>query len=134
MKKAMSIREAYKQGYEHGWSLASWNAQEIQFGMELNKSIDWIGVGTVDSVESWLDAFECVISAADESSRCYSPFEFIAYAINMRDEELGECAAESGWNAFEKGMQKGATDYRKKYYPIRELKKDLKEWKEESGQ
>ena len=132
MDKAMSIREAFNQGYDHGWSLASWNAQEIQFGMELSRSIDWVGIGTVDSVESWLEAFDCVISYADESARCYSPFEFIAHAINLRDESFGECSSEDGWGAFERGMRKGSTDYRKRYYPIRELKRDLKEWQEES--
>lgn len=128
MTKPMSQRDAYRHGYEHGWSLASWNAQGIQFGQDVPKHIDWIGIGTIDSVESWLDAFDCVISAADESARCYSPFELIANAINLRETEMHECAAEEGWNAFERGMAKGANDYRRKYYPIRELKKDLREY------
>lgn len=128
----MSVRDAFKEGYEHGWSLASWNAQEIQFGATLPRHVDWVGVGTIDSVESWLEAFDCIIGAADESARCYSPFEFIAHDINERDSVYGECAAESGWDAFERGMRKGANEYRRKYYPIRELKKDLREWMAES--
>jgi hypothetical protein len=130
---AMSIRDAFKDGYSHGWSLASWNAQEVQFGMTLERHIDWVGVGTIDSVESWLEAFDRVIGAADESSRCYSPFECIAADINARDEAYGECSAEDGWNAFERGMNKGAADYRRKYYPVRALRKDLREWMAESA-
>lgn len=127
----LSVREAYREGYGHGWSLASWNASHIEFGMTLARSIDWVGIGRVDSVESWLEAFGCIIGAADESSRCYSPFEFTAAAINARDEYLGECAAESGWEAFERGMNAGATAYRRKFYPIRALRKDLREWQAE---
>jgi hypothetical protein len=130
---ALSIRDAYREGYEWGWSLASWNAQEIQFGMEVPKHIDWVGIGRVDSVEAWLEAFDCVISAADESARCYSPFEFTAAAINERDEVYGECASADGWDAFERGSRAGAIAYRRKFYPIRELRKDLREFEREAA-
>ena len=125
---AMSVRDAYSLGFEHGHSLASWNASEIQFGETLCRSIDYIGIGRIESVEDWLDAFDCVISSADESSRCYSPFEIYAARINARDEKYGECSAESGWEAYERGLQNGAAKYRRAHYPIRELKRDLKEW------
>jgi hypothetical protein len=128
----MSMRDAFKEGYEHGWSLASWHAQEIQFGMTLAREIDWAGIGMVDSIDSWLEAFDMIIGAADESSRQYSPFECIAAAINARDEVYGECSADDGWSAFERGVNKGAADYRRKYYPIRVLRKDMRAWLVES--
>lgn len=128
MTTAMSTREAYKAGYEHGWSLASWNAQNIQFGMDLDKSIDWVGIGKVETVKDWLETFDMVISSADESSRCYSPFEITAAEINAREEVYGECASEDGWRAFERGLQNGASAYRRRYYPVRELRKDMRDY------
>lgn len=134
MKKhnAMNVRDCFNAGREWGHSLASWNASSIQFGMTLCRSIDWEGIGTVSTVSDWLSAFDMVIGAADESARCYSPFECTAHAINLRDEVFGECSAECGWDAFERGMQAGANAYRRHYYPVRELKRDLKEWENAS--
>lgn len=131
MIKAMTIRDAYAQGFDWGYSLASWNLSEISFGMELRKDLDWIGIGAIETVEDWLNAVDCVISAAGENARQYSPFEFTAAAINARDESYGEGESEFGWDAFDRGMNKGVDAYRKKHYPVRELRKMQKEYEDD---
>lgn len=128
----LSIRDCYKEGYSWGWSLASWNPLP-ELGSTLSRSIDWQGVGTVDSVEAQLDAWRMLLSAADEHARSYSPFEFTARDINLRDEALGEGASSEGWEAFERGMEVAFNDYRRKHYPLRELKRRFKEWESSNG-
>ena len=132
MVKPLTIRDAYKAGHDHGWNLASWNVHEIKFGSNLCPSVDWVGIGTISTVEDWLEAFECIISAADDHPRQYSPFEFTAAGINERDSAYGEWESDNGWNAFERGMQKGAAAYRVKYRPIRELRKEQKEYERDA--
>lgn len=125
MIKAMTIYEAADHGYDHGWSLATHNAPNIRFGETIE------GIGPIESVEDWIEAFDVVIQMADEHSRCYTPFEFIAASINARNEEYGEFSAEEGWQSFEEGVMNGANAYRMEHYPDQRLGKDLEEYQKE---
>jgi len=125
MIKAMTTQEAADHGYSHGRSLAKYNVYDIRFGETIE------GVGPIETVDDWIEAFNLVIQIADEHSRCFTPFEFVAASINARDAEYGEFSAEEGWRSFEDGVTIGANAYRMEYYPIERLEKDLEEYQKE---
>lgn len=116
----MNLREAYQAGYNHGWSLASWN-DIPEIGTKLAPEIDWVGTGDIETVEDQLEAWEQILHAANEHCRQFSPFEQTAHELNSHPDP------ERAWEVFDRATEKAWADYRRKHYPIRGLRKAAKE-------
>jgi hypothetical protein len=87
-------RRAYLMGWNHGHGIACHNVPTIGEHM----FVDDMGRVTV-TADNIADVHQSLCFAAESNSRCYSPFEFIAYEFNSADE--GE--SEELWEAFEAG-------------------------------
>jgi hypothetical protein len=88
----------YRMGYRHAEGIAHCNVPKV--GGRINRSVDYIGFDPVVTVENAKEYHEMLCYAAEQHSREYSPFEYIAKEIND-DEVLG---SEMGWDAFDSGV------------------------------
>jgi len=90
-------------GYEHGYDLASW--QDLpEIGETVPREIDWIGIGEIKSLDDAEEAFIAICDAADDNCRQFSPFEFLAHALNERED------ADEAWESFTNAMTDGFLD------------------------
>lgn len=113
----MNLREARALGRERGWNVASWQDMPA-IGETLCRSVDWIGIGTIETVEEQIEAFEALCCASDSNARQFSPFEFTAAEIN------GSRDPDGLWEAFDDGIRQGIHAYRRRHYPLKSLRKE----------
>jgi hypothetical protein len=78
------LLDAYTKGLHHGSGFTANNVPEAYKG---------------DTVESLREKHAENCYAAEENSRCFSPFEFTAYAFNQAEN------SEALWEAFDAGWQ-----------------------------
>lgn len=108
----MNKQQAYAMGKERGYNIASWQ-DSPRISAKVDKSLDWAGMGDFVTAENVADYFFAICQDAESNDRQYSPFEFTARDFN-------ECPnAESLWDEFDKGIEKGFADNwneRKEYY------------------
>jgi len=102
--ETMKIDEVYREGYERGYDIASWNDMP-DIGETIRKDLDWIGIGTIETKSDALEAFEMLCQEAESINRQYSPFEHTAHAINERED------SEDMWDAFDEGISNGIRAY-----------------------
>lgn len=121
----MNKREAYKLGHQRGWNIASWQDMP-EIGETLPRHIDWVGVGTIETVEDQIEAFEMICSEAESNDRCYTPFEFTAKEINDHGERADEL-----WEQFDNGIWNGVHAYRRKHFPLKKMRRDAKQHERE---
>jgi hypothetical protein len=116
----MNRRDAYNEGHTRGWNAASW-IDMPEIGQSVPPDVDWIGINTVETVADQVDVFVMLCDTAETNSRDHTPFEAFASTINRsRDPE-------NLWDAYDRGVQAGVQAYRRKYYPLRALRKAAKE-------
>mgnify|MGYP000846070802 CR=1 FL=1 len=85
----MNKHEIYTRGFNHGQSLVNENINSFDS----------------DDMESWEDFREVIMQLiweADDCSRQYSPFEFLAKELNDSDDPDGD------WELYESGISNGA--------------------------
>lgn len=108
----MNKRQAYNMGKERGYNIASW-VELPELGQNIDKSIDWIGLGETVTKDNAGDYFEILCQESESMGRDYSPFEITA-------SEFNSCFnSESLWGEFDRGISKGIADNwreRKDYY------------------
>jgi len=119
---AWSIRECYSAGYDRGWGIASW-CDLPEIGNKIDRSIDWVGLGDTVTIDNQLDVWELLCGESESHSRCYSPWEHEAFAINSRDIEYGEGESMEGWNAYDNGIAAGIAANRRKRFPLNNRRK-----------
>lgn len=90
------LERAYRLGWNHGHGIACHNVPSI--GDSIDRSVDWIGLGKTVTEENIVEYHGLLCHAVADSSREYSPFEFIAHEFNESDD------SESLWEAFESGV------------------------------
>lgn len=117
----MNKRMAFQAGRDAGWSIASWIDMPA-IGSALPKEIDWIGIGSVDSVSEQIEAFEMLAGHAEENSRQYAEFAMLAADINNAARDPAAL-----WEEFDRGVSAGISANRRKRFPISQLKRDAKE-------
>ena len=116
----MNKREAYEAGYDRGWNVASWTEMPT-IGSTLALHVDWVGIGTIETVEEQLEAWELMCSEAEREGRQFSPFEFLAQDLNQsRDPD-------AYWDAFEEGVAAGICAYRRKHHKLTELRREARQ-------
>lgn len=107
----MTINQIKAEGFQRGWNAASWQDMP-RVGETLPRHLDWIGIGTIQDKQEACEAFEMLAHDAESHGRDFSPFEYIAHAINQRHD------SESAWQAFDDAITKGIRAYRRKYFPL----------------
>lgn len=95
-----SLQLAYRKGYNHGHGIACHNVPELG----ANVWTESLGRLTVDA-ENVREVHADFCWHAEQSSRDFSPFEFIAHEFNAAGEESDEL-----WNAFEQGAADAIAD------------------------
>ena len=107
----MNINEIKRAGFARGWNVASW-IDMPEMGAELPRDIDYMGIGEIETRYDQIDAWEMLCSHAESFDREFTPFEFIAHAINShRDSEYA-------WDCFDSAIARGIAAYRRKHYPL----------------
>lgn len=97
---AGELSEIYLSGFERGYNAASW--QDIpEIGSTLSKSVDYQGIGEIESTQDQADALQMLASESESNSRDFSPFEFTAHDLNERED------SEDAWQAFDEGISDG---------------------------
>jgi len=97
---AGELSEIYLSGFERGYNAASW--QDIpEIGSTLSKSVDYQGIGEIESTHDQADALQMLASESESNSRDFSPFEFTAHDLNERED------SEDAWQAFDEGISDG---------------------------
>lgn len=97
---AGELSEIYLSGFERGYNAASW--QDIpEIGSTLSKSVDYQGIGEIESTHDQADALQMLASESESNSRDFSPFEFTAHDLNERED------SEDAWEAFDEGISDG---------------------------
>ena len=71
----MDTKEAFELGRDIAWNLATWVDTPF-IGTQLPKTLDWVGVGTIETTEDQITAFEILVGEAEFNARHYSPFEW----------------------------------------------------------
>lgn len=115
----MNKREAYNQGRDRGWNVASW-VDMPEIGSEVPKHLDWIGIGAVEDVADQIDAWEVYCYESESNDRQFSPFEFTAKEINESR------WPDEYWTAFDDGIRAGIHAYRRKHYKLADLRRDAR--------
>lgn len=108
----MNKREAYNDGKQYGYNVASWvDVPELE--SRVDPSVDYVGIGKTVTKENRLEYLELLCYATIENSRQYSEFSFIAHDIN-------ECPNADGlWDSFDNGIDRGVA------IRLNEVKKSL---------
>lgn len=110
----MTKKEILESGRDNGYNIASWiDLPEI--GSPIDKCIDWIGLGDVVTKNNVADYFEILCHAAEDNSRQYSDFSFLAHDLN----EIADQKPYDVWEVYDEGVSKGISDNwkeRKAYY------------------
>jgi len=88
----------YRNGWIHGHGLACHNVPRI--GDSIDPCVDWVGIGRTVDAENIREYHELLCFAAEENSRCYTPFELIAHDLNDDD----EFESAERWESFEAGI------------------------------
>lgn len=117
LKNALSIAQIRKIGFETGWNAASW-VDMPEIGQTLRIDLDWQGIGEIETRADAIDAWEIIILDNVQNDQS-AERAGLAYGINMRNEEIDEFAAESGWDEFDSAVLRGIRAYRVKHYPMR---------------
>jgi hypothetical protein len=121
LKNALSIREIRETGFNVGWNTASW-VDMPEIGQTLSRELDWEGIGEIETRQDAINAWECIILDNVQNDQS-AERAGLAYGINQRNEEIGEFAAESGWDEFDSAVIRGIRAYRVKHYPLRRKRK-----------
>jgi len=115
----MNIKDMRELGYNRGWNVASWQDMP-NIGDAIPLHLDWIGIGTIDSVEDQIEAWEMFCFDAESNDRDFSPFEFTAHDINESNDP------ERYWEAFDNGITDGIRAYRRKHHKLADMRRDAK--------
>ena len=100
MTEQLTIAEAKENGFIRGTNIASW-VDIPEIGMELCKSIDWQGIGTIENEQDQMDAMEMMAFESEGNDRSFTPFEQTAHEINEHEN------ADELWEAFDEGITEG---------------------------
>jgi len=106
-------KEIYNAGERRGYDLANWQELPKIGEVVVPGDIDWCG--TIESVADAKEVFLQRCYMAEESSRQFSPFEFVAKELN----DLAETKPYDPWDVFEEGICGGiraSWQERKKHY------------------
>ena len=115
----MNIKDMRELGYNRGRNVASWQDMP-EIGDAIPRHLDWIGIGTIDSVEDQIEAWEMFCSESESMDRDFSPFEFTAHDINESSDP------DRYWEAFDLGISNGIRAYRRKHYKLADMRRDAK--------
>ncbi len=115
----MNKREAGTEGFHRGWSVASWQDMP-EIGHTMPKDIDWVGIGSIETVSEQIDAWEMYCLESESNDRQFSPFECTAHEINESrwPDEV--------WEAFDEGIIKGLRAYRRKHFKLADMRRDAR--------
>ena len=94
--ETMTLDAVYNEGYDRGYSIASWNDLP-DIGETIRR--------TIENKDDALEAFSMLCHEAESMNRCYTPFEHTAHALNDRED------AEDAWDAFDEGIAEGIRAY-----------------------
>ena len=116
----MNKREAYEQGYARGYNGASWQDMP-EIGETLPRHVDWIGIGTIETVGEQIEAWEALCGESESHCRDFSPFELTAHEINESR------WPDENWEAFNEGIIRGIRAYRRKHHKVADLRREARD-------
>ncbi len=112
----MDKREIGMDGFDRGWNVASWQDMP-EIGYTLPLDIDWVGIGTVETVSDQIDAWEILCAESEANDRQFTPFEVTAHEINESR------WPDEYWEAFDDGITRGINAYRRKHHKLADMRR-----------
>lgn len=95
------LAKAYKTGWNHGHGIACHNVPKL--GDKIDPTVDYVGLDKIVTKDNIREYHELLCYAAEQNSRSYTPFEFVAHEFNSYGND-GDVVSEELWEAFDQGL------------------------------
>jgi len=100
----LKIKAARQEGIAQGYSLAAYNYSASEAYNTMKENIKEINE---ENLEEMCEQVKTICWEADQTSRQFSPFEFLAHSFNQ-DENSEEL-----WETYEEGISEGVEEFLK---------------------